>query len=355
VSIVYFFTGFPGFLATKLIEELSIQDPDASFHLLVHESQLEKAKVRIDMFENQERYSILTGDITEEGLGLDHSLSRGDITHVFHLAAIYDLAVPQSAAQLVNVSGTRRVLEWLLTLGNLKRFVYFSTAYVSGTRTGTVYEHELIKGQAFKNHYESTKFEAEVLVQERMAKIPTTIIRPGIVVGDSKTGETVKFDGPYFIMRFLDKFAKLPIPYIGRGDVPVCLVPVDYIVKAVCFLTHIEAGEGKTYHLTDPNPFPARELYQEIVQQLLGKKPSWVIPTSLISGFLSIPAFRRWVQVEKETMDYFLCETYYDASNTVTELQGSGIICPTFDQYAETIIQYYKQSRTDPEKAILVK
>ncbi|WP_261130224.1 hypothetical protein [Bacillus sp. Marseille-Q3570] len=120
-------------------------------------------------------------------------------------------------------------------------------------------------------------------------------------------------------------------------------------------MTHIEAGEGKTYHLTDPNPFPAKELYQEIVHHLLEKKPSWVIPTSIISGLLSIPAFRRWVQVEKETMAYFLCETHHDTSNTVIDLQGSGIICPTFDQYAETIITYYKQSRTDPEKAILVR
>ncbi|WP_261130225.1 SDR family oxidoreductase [Bacillus sp. Marseille-Q3570] len=183
MSNVYFFTGFPGFLATKLIEELSIQDPDASFLLLVHDSQLEKAMARIEKLENQERYSILSGDITQEGLGLEDTLCGRDITHVFHLAAIYDLAVPQSVAQLVNVSGTRRVLEWLSTLSNLKRFVYFSTAYVSGTRTGTVYEHELNKKQSFKNHYESTKFEAEVLVQEQMAKIPTTIIRPGIVVG----------------------------------------------------------------------------------------------------------------------------------------------------------------------------
>ena len=83
----------------------------------------------------------------------------------------------------------------------LERLAYVSTAYVAGKRTGVVYEHELVMGQDFKNHYESTKFQAEVWVRELLDPVPTTILRPAIVVGDSRTGETEKFDGPYYILR----------------------------------------------------------------------------------------------------------------------------------------------------------
>ncbi len=351
----YLMTGFPGFLATKLVEFISEKEPDAMFKLLVHPSQIEKAESTVRMLGTQERYTLLQGDITQKGLGLEEEQQLDSVSHVFHLAAIYDLAVPKTLAQNVNVTGTRMVIDCVEQLPNLKRFIYFSTAYVSGDRTGIVYEEELVKGQRFKNHYEATKYQAEVLVQERMDKVPTTIIRPGIVVGHSQTGETVKFDGPYFIMRFLDKFARLPIPYIGRGEVPVYLVPVDYILEAVYYFAHYDKSEGKVYHLTDPRPSDARDLYEQIVGHLLHKKPSWVLPTSVVSGMLRIPQFRRWVQVERETLDYFLCETIYDATNTIEDLDGSGIRCPSFEEYGEAIVKYYKASRHDKEKAVLVK
>lgn len=351
----YLLTGYPGFLATKLVDYISEKEPDALFYLIVHPSQIEKAQTIVKASASKDRYTLIQGDITEAGLGLSGNIELEAVTHVYHLAAIYDLAVPKTIAQLVNIKGTERVLDYLEKLPYLARFIYFSTAYVSGDRTGTVYEDELVKGQSFKNHYEATKYEAEVLVQERMGRIPTTIIRPGIVVGHSKTGETVKFDGPYFIMRFLDKFAKLPIPYIGKGEAPVYLVPVDYILDAVYHFTHFERSEGKVYHLTDPHPSAARDLYDQIVGHLLNKQPSWTLPTSVVSGMLRIPQFRRWVQVERETIDYFQCQTMYDASDTIRDLEGTGIKCPSFHEYAEKMVHYYKKARNDREKAIIVK
>src|SRR5688500_7879259 len=149
-----------------------------------------------------DRIEVLPGDIGEPRLGLsddEHQRLAGEVTLVFHLAAIYDLAVPLEIAQRVNVDGTGNVLDFCAAAKNLERLLYVSTAYVAGKRTGVVYEHELVMGQEFKNHYESTKFQAEVWVREMLDRVPTTIVRPGIVVGDSKTGETQKFDGPYFI------------------------------------------------------------------------------------------------------------------------------------------------------------
>src|SRR5205823_4708900 len=167
-----------------------------------------------------EGIEVVGGDIAERRLGLDVATWErltAEVTRVYHLAAIYDLAVPVDVAQRVNVDGTGNVLELCLAAPNLERLAYVSTAYVAGRRTGVVYEHELVMGQGFKNHYESTKFQAEVWVRARLREIPTTIYRPAIVVGDSRTGETEKFDGPYYILRTIARAAerRAPIPQLG--------------------------------------------------------------------------------------------------------------------------------------------
>ena len=131
----------------------------------------------------------MLGDITRPNLGLDpatHSRLAAEIDSVYHLAAIYDLATPQQISRLVNVKGTEHVLDFCESLAHLKRLVYFSTAYVSGTRTGRALEDELEETTSWKNYYELTKWEAEVAVRKRWKRIPTVIIRPGIVTGDSR-------------------------------------------------------------------------------------------------------------------------------------------------------------------------
>src|SRR5436305_5840841 len=185
-----------------------------------------------------ERLEIVAGDITERRLGLDDATWErlaAEITHVFHLAAIYDLAVPLEVAQRVNVDGTGNVLELCARCQQLERLNYVSTAYVAGDRHGVVYEHELGLGQGFKNHYESTKFQAELWVRTRMRDIPTTIYRPAIVVGDSRTGETEKFDGPYYMLRTIARAAGYhgPIPQLGSDQSPFNVVPVDFTVSAI--------------------------------------------------------------------------------------------------------------------------
>ncbi len=358
----YFFTGFPGFIAGRLIRHLLLQEPQAHFELLVHPDQMERARREVGWlvhngYGREHQFVLIRGDICEPDLGISESELadiRDKITYVFHLAAIYDLAVPEDIAYRVNVQGTKHVSEWVLQLPRLRRYVYFSTAYVSGLRTGWIKEDELEHQQLFKNHYESTKYEAERCVQRMFKRVPVTIIRPGVVVGDSQTGETVKFDGPYFILRFLDRFRHLPIPYIGRSHVPINLVPIDYIVKATVFLSQIDTAAGKVYHLTDPSPYPVREVYEKMCEELLNKKPGWTIPKSVVAALLSLPFFRRWVGVEKETLDYFSCEAFYDNSRAQQDLSGSGIACPDLMDYLPQIIEYYKLHRRDQEKIIPV-
>ena len=246
----YFFTGFPGFICNQLIREvLKTNELNGVIYVLVLEGMLDKARkerqaIISELGLKEEDFVIIEGDITVPQLMInadDHVLLKEKVTHVFHLAAIYDLAVPRNIAFKINVNGTEYVNNWVRGLPQLKRYIYFSTAYVVGKREGTLYETELIRPTSFKNHYEETKYEAEVLVEKLKEEIPVTIIRPGIVKGHSQTGETIKFDGPYFMMNFLERLKFLPLlPKLGKGDAYVNFVPIDYIIQATAYLSFLK-------------------------------------------------------------------------------------------------------------------
>lgn len=359
---VYFFTGFPGFIASEVIKQI-IKDnkPYDAIYVLVLPSMVEKAKREIERIavHSKEKFFIIPGDITKENLSIEsqfQSIIKERVTHVFHLAAIYDLAVPKKLAYDVNVNGTKCVNDWVQTLRNLKRYIYFSTAYVSGSRVGRILENELDMGQEFKNHYEHTKFQAEVLVKKLKGVVPTTVIRPGIVKGHSKTGETSKFDGPYFALNFLDRIKYLPIiPYVGDGEAKVNFVPVDYIIRATMYLSHADAGINKTYHLTDPNPYSVKELYDMFCQELINRKPKGRIPVNLTKGCLTVPTIRKWLRIEKEAMDYFTCKSSYDCSQAQKDLVAAGIYCPDFKESLPAMIDYYKKHKDDKDKHVLIR
>lgn len=354
--------GFPGFIATRIVRKLAVDDPSRTFILLVHPSQIDKARGSIARIAEESGMSpdqlrILEGDITRSDLGLtrDEQEELADkVTRVFHLAAVYDLAVAEDIAELVNVKGTENVTSWVRGLPKLERYVYCSTAYVSGNRKGTVLETELIDISGFKNFYESTKFDAELAVQRSWDDIPTTIIRPGVVMGDSRTGETDKFDGPYFVMRFIDRFSKIPIPNIGKGEVFFNVVPVDYVVEAICHLAHAKEAEHEVYHLVDPNPHTVREAFTLICQAQMGFTPRYSIPLSLVRTSLAIPAFRRWVGVEKETIEYFKIGPRYDNYHAQKDLSAAGITCPDLAGYVQTAVDYFLEHKSDADKRIRV-
>ena len=176
------FTGFPGFIGTRVVRALLAADPKLSVAAVVEPRMAARARdvaVRLD----GQRIEVLEVDIGERGLGIaaDRLDSlRSEVTIAYHLAAIYDLAVPLDTAQRVNVDGTGNVLEVCAGCKKLERLNYVSTAYVAGDRKGVVYEHELALGQGFKNHYESTKFQAELWVRDAMDDVPVTVYRPAI-------------------------------------------------------------------------------------------------------------------------------------------------------------------------------
>ncbi|HLR09593.1 MAG TPA: SDR family oxidoreductase [Bacillota bacterium] len=361
----YFMTGFPGFLTTRLIKQLihDHRDNIAHIYLLVL-PYLEQEAVReiphlarqIDV--DPEIFTVVPGDITKVDLALPEKTNLkllDEITHVFHLAAIYDLAVPKDIAYQVNVIGTQNVNEWVKKLDRLERYIYFSTAYVSGKREGRIYEHELDEGQSFRNHYEQTKFAAELLVDDLKKEIPTTIIRPGVVKGDSKTGETSKFDGLYFLLNFLDRVKHVPvIPYIGRGEPEGNFIPADYLLQATSYLAIAPIGKGKTYHITDPNPYKMHEIFRMMCEEYLGKTPKGTIPVALSKASMSVAPIRKWFHSEKEALDYFLIHSSYDASQTVADLEGTGITCPDLKETLGPMIRFYRKYKDDKSKHITI-
>ncbi|MGA9227238.1 MAG: SDR family oxidoreductase [Mesobacillus sp.] len=360
----YFFTGFPGFISNQLIREvLRKNNGNGKVYVLVLPSMSEKAEnekksILSDFSLAEDRFEIITGDITKNGLEIEpqkNAYLQESVTHVFHLAAIYDLAVPKDLAFLVNVEGTRNVNEWVKNLRNIKRYTYFSTAYVAGKREGVLYENELIKPDEFKNFYEETKYEAELLVDALKAEVPVTIIRPGIVKGHSRTGETIKFDGPYFIMNFIDRLSFMPfLPRLGKGDTVVNLVPVDYIIEATAYLTFAEKGAGKTYHLTDPKPYKVSELYEMMMAELMRKTPKGAIPIGLAKAGLNLRVFRKYLGVEKEALDYFTWRGYFDSTQAQKDLKESGIKCPDFKDGISAMTSFYKRNKHEPSYQIKI-
>ncbi|MCM3616752.1 SDR family oxidoreductase [Sutcliffiella horikoshii] len=356
----YFFTGFPGFICQELVRELlSVTKNISDVFLLVLPTQKSMSLPIVQTYQRQypnTNFHLIEGDITQPDLMMkaeDQKMLRERTEYAFHLAAIYDLAVKKEIAFQVNVNGTKEVLKWLKSVPNLKRFMYFSTAYVAGKREGKILERDLLHKTSFKNHYEETKYMAEVLVENEKANLPITIIRPGIVKGHSKTGETTKFDGPYLMLNFLHSLRFLPlIPHLGKGEAEFNVVPIDYIVKSTCFLIHSDRAMGKTLHLTNPHPITIREAYTVLMEKLLKKAPKGSIPLPLAKTFLRVPTARKWLKVEREALDYFTWKGSFDCSEAKSILEEAGIVCPPFHLTADNMVRYYNEHKYDEMKHI---
>lgn len=344
-------TGFPGFLGSALLPRILRRREGARAVCLVQPQHRSLATDRVAEIEHAHphtrgRIELVAGDITADQLGITppERAQLTDVTEVWHLAAVYDLAVPTAAARRVNVDGTARVLDFCGAAAQLDRLQYVSTCYVSGRFPGEFAEDDLDVGQAFRNHYEETKFEAELLVRKAMAdELPATVYRPGIVVGDSATGATQKYDGPYFLASFLRRQPGIAlVPAVGDVDtVKVCVVPRDFVVDAMDQLSVLDRSLGRTYALTDPEPPTARHLVETFGRHL-GKRVVWVpLPLSITRELVDkVPGMERVLGLPAESLDYFASPTTYSTRNTLTDLAGTGIGCPSFDEYAGRLLDF---------------
>jgi thioester reductase-like protein len=346
-------TGFPGFIGSRLVERLLETRPEARIAALVEEGAAHDAREAARKLDPS-RIDVLPGDVTDRRLGLDegeYERLTQTVTTVFHLAAVYDLAVPYDLALKVNVEGTGNVLDFCRSCQRLERHNYISTAYVAGFRDGMVYEHELSFGQTFKNHYESTKFQAEVWVRDRLDDIPTTIYRPAIVVGDSRTGETAKFDGPYYVLRMITNLTArhLPLPQMGT-DAPFNVVPVDVVVEGIARVSEDPQSVGETIHLVDPQPVTSRELVEALAEEYAGRRPKLRLPPAAADPSLRFGAMRSALGgIPRESLFYLTHEVHFSTRRAEELLARHGVRVPRFRDYLPALVRFYREHEDDPE------
>lgn len=350
-----FMTGFPGFISRRLLKKLLTADEEATFTLLVEPAREGEARAALGQIDEHgtgdlvvdDRVAIVAGDVTAMDLGLSGAEFRAitaRATDIYHLAAVHALGVDRRHAEQVNVQGTANVVALAEASTALERLVHFSSAYVSGDRTGVILEDELEEGQRFKNAYEATKYQAEVLVERAKRRVPSTVIRPGAVVGDSRTGAIDRFDSVYHLaMMLVASPVAVPIPLKNDGRAPMNLVPVDYVIDAVHAIVSASASIGRTYHVVDPNPLPARRVY-ELVAENAGKPlPKRTVSPNLTKALLKIPGIERVASVNSEAIDYLNQMAFYNSAHTAEILAGTGIRCPPFSDYVDNLMQYARE------------
>lgn len=351
---VVFFTGFPGFLGRELLPRVLARRGDAEAVCLVQPkfaglARQRAAELAVEHPSLAGRVRVVEGDITAPDLGLGAAGRelRGRVDEVYHLAAVYDLSVGLGLAMKVNVDGTRHVLNFSKECAGLSRFQYVSTCYVSGRYDGVFTEDHLEEGQSFNNFYEETKYLAEVEVQADMRKgLPATIYRPAIVVGDSTTGATQKYDGPYFVIQWLLRQPPLAVmPVIGDPErTELNVVPRDFVTDAIAYLSGRPEAAGRVYNLADPAPLTVDAML-ETLESATGRKMVRVpLPLGVAKGAIDhVPGVYPLMRIPSSAIDYFVHPTRYGTARTQADLAGSGIRCPTFPEYAGRLVEFVRE------------
>ncbi|MEL6187583.1 MAG: SDR family oxidoreductase [Myxococcota bacterium] len=349
-----FLTGFPGFLARWMLRKWLHVDEGLVVQALVQPSEEASARRALEALSSsgssglrvRERVRLVVGDVTAMDLGLSGPEFReltSRVTEIYHLAAVHELSSERRVAEQVNVQGTANVIAFARAVRPLERLVHFSSAYVSGRRTGVIMEDELDAGQTFRNAYEATKHQGELLMRRAGDRLPVTVIRPAGVVGDSRTGEIDRFDSVYHLgMLLIASPVSFPIPLSGSGSAPLNLLPVDYVVDAVHAILSHPASVGRTYHVVDPNPLPVRRVYETVAVRAGKKLPRYGMPVNLTKALLRIPGMERFASLSHESLDYLDNMAFYNSRNTLEALEGTGLRPPRFEDYVDVLMQYVR-------------
>lgn len=351
---VLFLTGATGVLGREFIKEI-LKSTDDQLYLLVRRKGTQSHWERIRKILSPAglerslgtRVHVLEGDVELPGFGLkDYEIAklRRKVTDFFHVAALTTLNASEAECIKTNVGGTQTALEYALDFkknGSLKRFYYFSTAFVSGSRqTYHAFEDELTPRPAFANHYESSKYQAESLVRQAMADgLPATIFRPSIVVGDSQTGEVGEFNVIYPFMKLFAHGILKKIP--TQPENAFNIVPIDFVIKASVYISGLESSIGKTYHLVTQEPPSIGMMLKMKDAEFPRFSPVEIIPLeSFDKG--SLDAMEQVVyEMMEPYIGYLNDHLTFDTSNAEQALQGSGISFPKTDyQFLKTLCQY---------------
>jgi long-chain acyl-CoA synthetase len=300
------------------------------------------------------RVQALAGDITSPGLGLEPEVAlrvAGQISEIVHGAASVSFDLELSRSREINVEGTRRMLafaELSRLQGALRRFTYISTAYVAGTHRGVFGEDDLDVGQRFRNPYEQSKHEAELVVRAYAGRLPITVVRPSIVVGDRHSGWTASFNVLYWPLRALAKGSYPMLP--ARRGAPVDVVSVDYVAEAIVALAGLDEAEGRTYHLTaSADASSIGELLTLAVARLHCKRPPLISPAlyrRVLHPLLCRlrPRRRRFLRASETYLPYFDVAVTYDNARARAALSPA-IVPAALPRYFDALVDYALRAR----------
>jgi NAD(P)-dependent dehydrogenase (short-subunit alcohol dehydrogenase family) len=359
----YFVTGATGFIGRNLVERL-LQREGTIYALVRAGSRGRLEELRTGWGADGARIVPVAGDLSQPSLGVseeDLVAMRGEVDHFFHLAAIYDITAGAEAQEVANVEGTRHAIE-LAGAIEAGCFHQVSSIAAAGLYKGEWREDMFDEAQRLDtNPYFRTKHESERLVREECPR-PWRVYRPGIVVGDSRTGEIDKIDGPYYVFKALQRARRvLPswLPLVGIEGGEINIVPVDYVAAAIDHIAHKPKLDRRTFHLTDPNPKTAGELINlfagaagapqmtvrlgtEVTEPASGLARSALklLPPAkralkLVLGELDLPA---------DVLTYVDYPTSFDSTQARKALKGSGIEVPPVESYAAKVWDYWERN-----------
>jgi thioester reductase-like protein len=344
---VHLLTGYPGLLGKLLVRRLLAPGPDRPERLVLLVQPVHLAEARVAL-EQEPGVELLEGNVSFMHLGLSGTEWTGlarTVTTVWHLAAKTRLDAGDRLLKRVNVEGTRNVLELCGRAGRLERLVHFSTAFVSGRRRGVILEEELAMGQAFHDAYEQTKYQAELLVRAAQESLPITVLRPSIVVGDSRTGAIERFEGPYSLAILLAASPRtVPVPLPADPLAPLNVVPVDFVIEAALHLARHPQAAGRTVHLVDPAPLPIRRVFELIAERSGRRRAAISLPGRALDALLRLPVLERLGVASRPGFAWVDRDAVYGASALLELLDGSGIQCPPITSYLDRLIDYVETS-----------
>ncbi len=345
-SEVALVTGFPRLLARGLTRWAMKNGPDHRVKLLVDPEHADDANAFLaaQPAEWRDRVDVLEGRLGDVDLGLSGAEVRAlldEVTLVFHADSIH--GGPRMQLRRRNVRSLDAMLALARDMQRLKRLAFFSTVFVSGDRSGLVYEEELDCGQNFRTPYEHSMFLAEQLARESMPRLPVTVLRPGSVIGHSRTGESVGLaEGPNYLVKLMVRLpAEMPFLLPGSGVVPFNIVPIDYVVRAAWALSLAPEAAGRTFHLTDPNPLSARQAFELLGD--LANRPAPFLgewPNRLIRRGLKMSGLRRLAPAKFALFEDLTKHVTYNCSGALELLARAGISCPPFESYADTLVAW---------------
>jgi thioester reductase-like protein len=286
----YLVTGGTGFLGRNLLERL-VRRPTPQISVLVRRARCPRLQTMAQQLEGGDRIRPSSGDLPPTASGLkaaDRKRLQG-VDHVVHLAALYDMTADDERNRQVNVEGTRRVVELANALG-AGCLHHVSSVAVAGEHVGAFTEEMFDEGQELLSPYHLTKFEAERLVRQE-SEVPWRVYRPAVVVGDSRTGEIDKIDGPYYLMKALAGIGDLPgasrLPLVGPDLGATNVVPVDYVVDAMDALMHAGGLDGRAFHLVHPRPQRLLDVYNALAEAAGAPKVVLGLPKQVFAPWRS--------------------------------------------------------------------